>query len=255
MRQLTRLCVRYAERYIPNPFPYALILTFITAGAALAWSVAGPGAVIEAWYRGIWDIQAFALRMALVLVTGVTIAEAPAVRRLLGRLAAALLRDRTRHRARRVRLRAPGVCVSARARPVGGFAMAAVTLLLAACAVAPAPGGSSRQQALQGLRQCLNLLDAGVPLPPGAACLRTPLGALDGIARADLVRALGPAQWCYGLPLASPGQEGDCGAAWNPAWDFLAHGRPYIGGGVRDLLCEAERTSRCRRVVWATAAR
>jgi hypothetical protein len=134
--------------------------------------------------------------------------------------------------------------------------LCALVLLLPGCAAPPpAAPGASRLQVLQGLRQCLNLLDAGAPLQPGAACVRAPLGALDGIARADLVRALGPAQWCYGLPLAAPGKEGDCGEAWNPAWDFIAHGRPYIGGGVRDLLCEAGRTARCRRVVWSTAAR
>ena len=87
MRQLTRLCVRYAERYIPNPFLYALILTFITVVAALLWSASGAGQVIEAWYKGIWDILAFALQMALVLVTGVTLADAPAVRTLLRCLA------------------------------------------------------------------------------------------------------------------------------------------------------------------------
>ena len=43
MRQLTRLCVRYAERYIPNPFLYALILTFITVVAALLWSASDAG--------------------------------------------------------------------------------------------------------------------------------------------------------------------------------------------------------------------
>ena len=87
MRQLTRLCVRYAERYIPNPFLYALVLTFITVAAALLWSTASPGQVIDAWYKGIWDILAFALQMALVLVTGVTLADAAAVRGLLRRLA------------------------------------------------------------------------------------------------------------------------------------------------------------------------
>jgi short-chain fatty acids transporter len=88
MRHLTRLCVRYAERYVPNPFLYAVILTFITVVAALTWSASNPGQVIEAWYKGLWDILAFALQMALVLVTGVTLADAPVVRRLLQRLAA-----------------------------------------------------------------------------------------------------------------------------------------------------------------------
>ena len=88
MRHLTRLCVRYAERYVPNPFLYAVILTFITVAAALAWSASSAGQVIDAWYKGLWDILAFALQMALVLVTGVTLADAPVVRGLLRRLAA-----------------------------------------------------------------------------------------------------------------------------------------------------------------------
>jgi short-chain fatty acids transporter len=88
LRQLTRWCVRYAERYIPNPYLYAVVLTFITVAAALIWTASGPGQVIDAWYKGIWDILAFALQMALVLVTGVTLAAAPLVKNLLRRLAA-----------------------------------------------------------------------------------------------------------------------------------------------------------------------
>jgi short-chain fatty acids transporter len=87
LRQLTRVCVRYAERYIPNPYLYAVILTFITVVAALIWTPSDPGKVIESWYKGIWEILAFALQMALVLVTGVTLADAPFVRSLLRRLA------------------------------------------------------------------------------------------------------------------------------------------------------------------------
>ncbi len=88
LRQLTRGCVRYAERYIPNPYLYAVILTFITVAAALIWTASNPGQVIDAWYKGIWEILAFALQMALVLVTGVTLAAAPLVKKLLRRLAA-----------------------------------------------------------------------------------------------------------------------------------------------------------------------
>jgi short-chain fatty acids transporter len=88
LRQLTRVCVRYAERYIPNPYLYAVVLTFITVAAALLCTDASPGTVIEAWYKGIWEILAFALQMALVLVTGVTLADAPLVRAQLRRVAA-----------------------------------------------------------------------------------------------------------------------------------------------------------------------
>ena len=87
MRQLTRLCVRYAERYIPNPYLYAVLLTFITVAAALLWTPSAPGRVIEAWYKGIWDILAFATQMALILLTGVTLGDTVPVRRGLSWLA------------------------------------------------------------------------------------------------------------------------------------------------------------------------
>jgi short-chain fatty acids transporter len=87
LRQLTRLCVRYAERYIPNPYLYAVILTFITVVAALIWTPSDPVKVIDSWYNGIWSILAFALQMALILATGITLADAPLVKRLLKKLA------------------------------------------------------------------------------------------------------------------------------------------------------------------------
>ena len=88
LREITRVCVRYAERYIPDPFLYAVILSFITLAAALVLTPTSPGKVIDAWYGGIWAILGFAAQMALVLATGITLADAPIVRSLLGRLAA-----------------------------------------------------------------------------------------------------------------------------------------------------------------------
>jgi short-chain fatty acids transporter len=88
LRQITRGCVRYAERYIPDPYLYAVILTFITVIAALIWTPSGPIAIIEAWYNGIWDILAFALQMALILATGIALANAPLIKKVLERLAA-----------------------------------------------------------------------------------------------------------------------------------------------------------------------
>lgn len=87
LRYVTRLCVRYAERYIPNPFLYAVILTFITVVAAFVWTPSGAVKIIDSWYGGIWNIFTFALQMALILATGVTLADAPLIKRWLKRLA------------------------------------------------------------------------------------------------------------------------------------------------------------------------
>lgn len=87
LRYVTRLCVRYAERYLPDPFLYCAILTIITAVAALVWTPSSPVMIADAWYNGIWTILTFAMQMALVLATGVTLADAPAVKNVLRRLA------------------------------------------------------------------------------------------------------------------------------------------------------------------------
>src|SRR6266850_1240270 len=87
LRKITRACVRYAERYIPDPYLYALLLTFITVAAALIWTSASPAQIVTAWYDGVWAILAFAMQMALILSTGVALAAAPPVKRLLHKLA------------------------------------------------------------------------------------------------------------------------------------------------------------------------
>jgi short-chain fatty acids transporter len=88
LRSLTRIFVGYAERYIPDPYLYALILTFVTAAAAFVWTPADLNKIIASWYDGIWAILAFAMQMALILSTGVALAEAKPVKRGLQRLAA-----------------------------------------------------------------------------------------------------------------------------------------------------------------------
>ena len=87
LRALTRICVRYAERYIPDPYLYALLLTFISVIGAWLLAAAPPEKIVTAWYDGIWAILAFAMQMALILATGVALAEAPLLKRLLERIA------------------------------------------------------------------------------------------------------------------------------------------------------------------------
>lgn len=87
LRYVTRACVRYAERYIPDPFLYCVVLTFITAAAAWFFTPTAPLKIVDAWYAGIWTILGFAMQMALVLAAGMTLADAPAVKALLRRLA------------------------------------------------------------------------------------------------------------------------------------------------------------------------
>jgi short-chain fatty acids transporter len=80
LRQITRACVSYADRYIPDPYLYAIILTFIKVIAAVISTQSDPVHVIDAWYNGLGGILALALQMALILATGVALANAPSSR-------------------------------------------------------------------------------------------------------------------------------------------------------------------------------
>jgi short-chain fatty acids transporter len=87
VQRLTMLCVRYVERFMPDPYLFAVILTVIVVAlVALLVRGATPGGVLKAWYGGVWgsqNIYTFAFQMVLVLVTGYTLAEAPILKRAI----------------------------------------------------------------------------------------------------------------------------------------------------------------------------
>lgn len=95
MERLTRIFVTIVRRYLPDPFVYAALLTLVAVVSALA---AGPAAstvasgswteaCLGAWFSGAFKILEFAMQMALMLVAGHALAEAPLVHRGLRALA------------------------------------------------------------------------------------------------------------------------------------------------------------------------
>ena len=92
MQSLTAVCVRYVERLMPDPYLFAVILTLIVAAlVALLVHGASPSGMLKAWYGGVWGSQnifTFAFQMVLILVTGYTLAEAPALKRAIVSIAA-----------------------------------------------------------------------------------------------------------------------------------------------------------------------
>ena len=91
MQHLTTLCVRYVERFMPDPYLFAVILTVLVVGliAVLVHGATASG-VLKAWYGGVWGSQnifTFAFQMVLILVTGYTLAEAPVLKRAIVNIA------------------------------------------------------------------------------------------------------------------------------------------------------------------------
>lgn len=74
-------CVRMVQRYLPEPFIFALILTLLAGVLAMPICHQTPLEVVEHWGDGVWGLLAFAMQMSLVLVTGATLAAAPVVKK------------------------------------------------------------------------------------------------------------------------------------------------------------------------------
>ncbi|NOZ01730.1 MAG: short-chain fatty acid transporter, partial [Deltaproteobacteria bacterium] len=79
--------VRIMQRWMPDPFLFAVILTFLTYILALALTDVGPVDLLDHWYVGVFRLLKFAMQMILILVAGHALADAPVVKRLLDRLA------------------------------------------------------------------------------------------------------------------------------------------------------------------------
>jgi short-chain fatty acids transporter len=74
------------ERWMPNPFLFAIILTYVAAVAAFVSEGSTPAEVALAWYGGFWDLLQFAMQMVIMLVTGFVVAYHPRVRAGIVRL-------------------------------------------------------------------------------------------------------------------------------------------------------------------------
>jgi short-chain fatty acids transporter len=87
---LSRLAARFtawAEQYIPDAFIFALIATFVVVLAALLFTDASAREVITLWGNGFWELAAFTMQMALIIITGYVVATSPVIYRLIARLA------------------------------------------------------------------------------------------------------------------------------------------------------------------------
>lgn len=84
---MIKFCVKLVQRWLPEPFIFAIILTLVAACLAMPICHQTPIEVVENWGGGVWNLLAFAMQMALVLVCGSTLAAAPAIKRVISSLA------------------------------------------------------------------------------------------------------------------------------------------------------------------------
>ncbi|MGF1475513.1 MAG: short-chain fatty acid transporter [Geminicoccaceae bacterium] len=86
LNDAARPFVRFVERYYPDPFIFAIALTFIVMLLALGLTPSGPVEVLDSWGSGLKNLLAFMAQIAITLITAHALAHTDAVRQLLTRL-------------------------------------------------------------------------------------------------------------------------------------------------------------------------
>ena len=80
-KKFTNGCVNLVQKYLPDPFIFAVILTFLVFILGIFFTNQGPLAMVVHWSKGLWTLLSFSMQMALVLVTGHALANAPSFKK------------------------------------------------------------------------------------------------------------------------------------------------------------------------------
>ncbi|MDR2076155.1 MAG: short-chain fatty acid transporter [Desulfovibrio sp.] len=87
MKAVVRFFVNVMQKYLPDAYLFAVVLTLLAFLAAWGLTDSGFMKVVNSWGNGLWGILAFAMQMTLIVVTGHTMATSRPVKRFLSTLA------------------------------------------------------------------------------------------------------------------------------------------------------------------------
>ncbi|MBG6057988.1 short-chain fatty acids transporter [Cryobacterium sp. MP_M5] len=87
LARVAQTLARWTEKWFPDAYVFALVGVFLVALAALA-NGSSPQTIVESFGTGFWDLTAFTLQMAMVVLTGYVVATSPPMARLISTLAA-----------------------------------------------------------------------------------------------------------------------------------------------------------------------
>ncbi len=83
---LTNFFDRLVQRYLPDAYLFAIILTFFVFILGILFTDNGPVDMLVHWGDGFWDLLAFTMQMALVVITGYVLANTALVKNFLTKL-------------------------------------------------------------------------------------------------------------------------------------------------------------------------
>jgi short-chain fatty acids transporter len=86
-RKVTNFFVVLVQKYLPDPFLFAAVLTFIVFIGGLIFTKSTPYQMVQYWGGGFWNLLTFSMQMVLVLVTGHALANSPPIKKVLASIA------------------------------------------------------------------------------------------------------------------------------------------------------------------------
>ena len=79
LRKFARSLTLSMDRYLPDAFIFAILLSFVVFFMGILIAKASPFKMLEYWQAGFWKFLAFSMQMVLIVVTGHCIASTPLV--------------------------------------------------------------------------------------------------------------------------------------------------------------------------------
>ena len=83
LKKLSNGCVALVQRFLPDPFIFCILLTIVVFVVAMPLTQQGPMDMVLHWGNGVWNLLAFSMQMALVLVLGTAFASAKPVKHVI----------------------------------------------------------------------------------------------------------------------------------------------------------------------------
>ncbi|AWK52883.1 TIGR00366 family protein [Clostridium beijerinckii] len=87
IKSLSKFFTTIVQRFLPDPLVFAMILTLIMFVSGIIFTGHTPIDMIGFWGKSFWNLLAFGMQMALILVTGNALASSPPIKRILEKIA------------------------------------------------------------------------------------------------------------------------------------------------------------------------
>ncbi|MBO1001948.1 short-chain fatty acid transporter [Pseudogracilibacillus auburnensis] len=87
MKKLANFFNSLVQKYLPDPFVFAVILLVIVLLSAFIWTPTSPGEMIDHFGDGFWSLLAFTMQLSIVLITSSAIANTRFIKKYLAKLA------------------------------------------------------------------------------------------------------------------------------------------------------------------------